>query len=192
MLQLTATLKAKTAPLERQAWGHLTAAMVESKTSGLWDLLEDPFCKMSEAEEEKSLPSKRSQSEDEPSKCGSGPSVLSSATTIQQPAPTKPTVIFPMNESSLHDSGIKSEYLPVHEKLPHNKVVYLCGFHCGYCAKSRVTISTHICKEHLHIMLECPHCVPPSSDCSMTPFQWWKLVPNHRSRVTSTCSPFAP
>ena len=97
-------------------------------------------------------------SEDEPSTSGSGPSVLTSTPNIPQPVPNKPTVIFPMNESSLHDSGIKPEYLHVHEKLPNNKAIYLCGFQCGYWTQSRATDCTLICKEHLHIMLGCPCC----------------------------------
>ena len=60
--------------------------------------------------------SKRSQSEDKSSISGLGPSILTSTSTIPQPAPTKTTVIFPMNESSLHNSGIKPDNLPMHEK----------------------------------------------------------------------------
>ena len=71
---------------------------------------------------------------------------------------TKSQIVFPMNEGSLHDSGITSEYLPVWEQLPHCKAVYLCGFHCGYHTQSRATVCTHTCKEHLNIMLVCPQC----------------------------------
>ena len=104
---------------------------------------------MSETEEGGSPPPKRSHSEDEPSTSGSGPSILTSTSSISQPVPTKTTVIFLMNENSLHDSGIKPEYLPVHQKLPHNKAIYLCNFQCSYQAQSRATVCTHICKEHL-------------------------------------------
>ena len=67
-------------------------------------------------------PSKRSWSEDEPSTNGLDPSVLTSASTIPQPATTKTTVIYPMNKSSLHDSGLKPEYLPVCENYPITKL----------------------------------------------------------------------
>ena len=63
-----------------------------------------------------------------------------------------------MNKSSLHNSGIKPEYLPVHEKLPHNKAIFPCGFHCCYHAQNRTTVCTHIHKEDLHVMLGCPYC----------------------------------
>ena len=157
MLQLSGTLKAKATLLEKEAWGHLSASLVGCKTSGLWDLLEDLFHKMSEGGEEESPPSKRSHSEDKPSTSGLGQSVLTAASSILQPAPTKTIVIFLMNESSLHDSDLKPEYFPVHEKLPHNKAICLCGFHHGYHTQSRATICTYSCKKHLHIMLGCPH-----------------------------------
>ena len=118
MLPFTAILKAKAALLEKEAWGHLAASLAGSKTSGLWDLLEDLFGEISEAEEEGSPPPRRSCSEDQPSTSGLGPSLLTSTSTIPQPATSKTTVIFPMNKSSLHDSVIKPEYPPVHEKLP--------------------------------------------------------------------------
>ena len=63
-----------------------------------------------------------------------------------------------MSESSLHDSGISLEFLPICEQLPHGKAVYLCAFDCGYHAQSRATVCTHICKKHLNTMLSCPHC----------------------------------
>ena len=158
MLQLAAILKAKAALFEKEACGCLAASLAGSKISGLWNLLEDLFGEMSKAEEEKSPPSKRSHSNDEPSTSRSGSPVLASISNIPQPVFTKSTVIFPMNKSSLHYSGIKPEYLPVCEKLPNNKALYLCGFQCGYWAQSRDIVCTHIHKEHLHIMLECPYC----------------------------------
>ena len=132
MLQLAATLKAKAALLKKEAWGQLAASLMGYKTSGLWDLLEDLFGKRSKAEAEKSPPSKKSYSEDETSTGGSCQSAFTSTSNIPHPVPTKTTVIFQMNKSSLHESGIKPEYLPVHEKLPHNTAIYLCGFQCGY------------------------------------------------------------
>ena len=142
---------------------------------GFVGLLDDLFGEMSEAEKEGSPLSKRSQSEDEPSTSGSGPSVLNSTSTIPQPAPTKTTVIFLMNESSLPNSGIKPEYFPVHEKLPHHNAIYLCGFHCGYSAQSRATVCTHIHKEHLHSMLGCPHC----EHCVWPTDAWAKHIHTH-------------
>ena len=67
-------------------------------------------------------------------------------------------ITFPINEGSLHDSGINQEYLSFQEQLPQRKAVYLCVFQCGYCAQSRATICTHTCKKHLNTMLGCPHC----------------------------------
>ena len=69
---------------------------------------------------------------------------------------TKAKIIFPMNEDSLHDSGIIREYLPVCEQLLHSKAVYLCGFCCGCHGQSRATLCTHTCKEHLNTILGCP------------------------------------
>ena len=113
MLQLAAILKAKTAQLEKEAWGHLVASLTESKTSDLWDLQEGIFGEISKTEGQRSPPPKRSHSEDEPPTRGSSPSLPTSISNITQPVSPKITVIFPMNESSLHDSGIKPEYLPV-------------------------------------------------------------------------------
>ena len=115
MLQLAATLKAKA------AWGHLAASLAGCKTSDLWHLLENLFNKMSEVGEERSPPPKRSHSEDQSSTSGLGLSVFTSTSNVQQPVSIKSTVIFLINKGSLHDSGIKPEYLPVHEELPHNK-----------------------------------------------------------------------
>ena len=44
--------------LEKEAWGCLVASVVGSKTSGLWDILEDLFDKIIEVEEEEGQPSK--------------------------------------------------------------------------------------------------------------------------------------
>ena len=43
MLQLSATLKTKAALLEEEAWGCFAASLAGSKTSSLWDILEDLF-----------------------------------------------------------------------------------------------------------------------------------------------------
>ena len=49
--------------------------------------------------------------------------------------PTVPSskieINFPINEGSLHDSGISQEFLPIHEQAPHRTAFYLCGFNCG-------------------------------------------------------------
>ena len=113
MLQLIAILTAKVALLVKEGWDHLAAYLVTSKTSGLWNLPEKLLGMTSDSGEEKILPSMRSHSKDKPSTSALGPSVFAPTSTTPQPTPTKITVIFPMNESSLHDSGIKHEYLPM-------------------------------------------------------------------------------
>ena len=67
MLQLSATLKAKTALLEKEVWGHFATFLAGSRTSGLWEFLEDLFGEVSKAEEEEGPLSKKSQPEDETS-----------------------------------------------------------------------------------------------------------------------------
>ena len=89
MLKLAATLKAKAALLVKEAWDCIATSLVRSKTSYLWNLLEDLFGEMSEAEEEKSPPPKRNHFTDEPSTSWSGPSVLTSTSNIPQPVSTK-------------------------------------------------------------------------------------------------------
>ena len=71
-----ATHKAEAALLLKEACGHLTAYLVESKTYSLWNLFENLLGKTSASEEEKSPPSKRSHSKDDPSTSGLGPSVF--------------------------------------------------------------------------------------------------------------------
>ena len=106
MLQLSAMLRSKALLLEKEAWGPLTACLAGTKTSGLWDILEDLFEECSGSEEEESAPSKKTHLEDEPS-TSSGPS-----TSTPSSVPSINTII-PMNEGSLHDSGISLEFLPI-------------------------------------------------------------------------------
>ena len=91
-----------------QAWGCFVASLAGSKTSSLWDILEDLFDEIPEVEEEEGPPSKKIHLEDEPS-TSSDPSDPKLSTT---PSP-KIEIIFPINEGSLHDSGISQEYLPI-------------------------------------------------------------------------------
>ena len=151
MLQLLAMLKRKALLLEKAAWGCLTVSLAGTKTSGLWDILEDLFVDSSKSEEEEGPPSKKICQTDEPSTC----SEPSKSTTSTAPSSD---IIIPMSEGSLHDSGISQEFLPISEQLPHRKAVYLCAFDCGYHAQSRATVCTHTHKEHLNTMLGCPHC----------------------------------
>ena len=153
MLKLSAMLKSKASPLEKEAWGHFVVSLAGTKTSSLWDILGDLFNECPETEEEGSPPSKKIHLEDEPS---SSP-VLSAPKTHTLPL-SKIDVAFPINEGSLHDSGISQEFLPICEQLPHRKAIYLCGVNCGYHAQSRAIVCTHTGKTHLNIMLGCPHC----------------------------------
>ena len=109
MLQLSATFKAKAAQLEKEAWGHFAASLASSRTPGLWEFLGNLFGEVSKAEEEEGPPSKKSKPEDKSSTSASG----SSAPTLTDTPSTKAKVIFPINEGSIHDSGIAQEYLPV-------------------------------------------------------------------------------
>ena len=59
MLQLSSMLKSKVLLLEKEDWGCLATFLASSKTSGLWDILEDLFAECSESEEEESPPSKK-------------------------------------------------------------------------------------------------------------------------------------
>ena len=133
MLQLLAILKSKALLLEKETWGHLTPSLAGTKTSGLWDILEDLFMECSDSEEEERPPSNKTHQEDEPS-TSSGPSksTPSSAPSFN--------MIIPMSEGSLHDSGISLECLLIHEQLLHRKVSYLCTFECSYPAQSRATV----------------------------------------------------
>ena len=159
-------LKSKALLLEKEAWGCFTASLAGTKTSGLWDILEDLFAECSESKEE-GLPSKKICQEDETS-TSSDPLKFTSST-----APSS-NIVIPMSESSPHDSGRSQEFLPLHGQLPHRKAVYLCAFYCGYCAQSRTPVCTHTCKEHLNTMLGCPHC---DHDAWSTDV-WVKHVPN--------------
>ena len=146
-------LKSKASLLEKEAWGYFTASLAGTKTSGLWDILEDLFDECPETEEEEGPPSKKIHLEDEP---------FTSSDPLNSKPPTTPSseieIIFPIKESSIHDSGISQEFLPIHEQLPHRKAVYLCGFNCAYHTQSTTMLCTHTCKVHLNIMLGCPHC----------------------------------
>ena len=122
------------------------------------NLLEGCFCDLPETKIESSPSSKRSHPADDPSTSGSGSTVPISTPNITPPISPKISVILSLDENSLHDSGIKPEYLPTCEKLPHNKAMYLCSFQCNYWAQSRATVCTHIHKEHLQVMLGGPHC----------------------------------
>ena len=144
ILHLSATLKSKAALLEKEAWGCFTASLVGTKTSSLWDILEDVedvFDKIPEFEEEKGPPSRKSTW-----KISLPPVqilwILSSLLLLC----LRFEITFPINEGSL----------PIQEWLPHRKVFYLCGFQCGYHTQSRVTVCTYTCKEHLNTMLGCP------------------------------------
>ena len=66
MLQLSATLKAKAAQLEKEAFHHchFAASQAGSRTFGLSEFLEDLFDEVSKVEEEDGPPSKKSQPED--------------------------------------------------------------------------------------------------------------------------------
>ena len=113
MLQLSATLKAKAALLEKEAWGYFAASLAGWRTFGLWGLLEDLFGEISNTMEEDGLPSKKSHPEDEPSTSDSVPSAPADTPSpdIPQSTLTEVKVIFPMNEGLLHDSGISQEHL---------------------------------------------------------------------------------
>ena len=67
MLQLSAVPKSKASLLEKEAWGYFTVSLVGTKTSGLWDILEDLFNECPETEEEEGPPSKKIHLEYEPS-----------------------------------------------------------------------------------------------------------------------------
>ena len=79
-------------------------------------ILEDSFDECSEAEEEEDPPSKKIHLEDGPS---------TSSDPLDPKLPTAPLskikIAFPINEDSLHDSGINQEFLPIHEQLPTEK-----------------------------------------------------------------------
>ena len=108
ILQLSAIIKAKTAQLEKEAWGNFAASLPGSRTYHLWEFLEDLFGEVSAVEEEEGPPSKKSQPEDEPSTSAFGSSAPTLTDTLL--ASLK---FFPMNDGSLLDSGITQEYLPV-------------------------------------------------------------------------------
>ena len=104
--------------------------------SSLWAIL-DLFDECPETEEEKGPSSRKIHLEYEPS--------------------SKIKVTFPVNEGSLHDSGVSQEFVPICELLPHKKVVYLYGLIVVIMFKVEPQ-STHTPKTHLNIMLGCPHC----------------------------------
>ena len=88
--------------------------------------------------------------------------LLNSSDPSDTKLPTTPSskieITFPINEGSLHDSGISQEYLLIQEQLHHRKEAYLCSFNCGYHTQRRATVFTHTHKEHFNTMLGCPHC----------------------------------
>ena len=51
-MQLAAIPKAKVALQEKEAWGCFADSLAGSRTSGLWEFLEDLFSEVSEAAEE--------------------------------------------------------------------------------------------------------------------------------------------
>ena len=59
MLKLSAMLKRKALLLEKEAWGNLAASLAGTRTTGLWDILEDLFAECSESEGEEGPPSKK-------------------------------------------------------------------------------------------------------------------------------------
>ena len=67
MLHLSAKLKCKASLLEKEAWGYFADSLAGTKTSGLWDILEDLFNECPETEEEEGAPFKKIHLEDEPS-----------------------------------------------------------------------------------------------------------------------------
>ena len=164
MMQHSATLKSKSALLEKEAWGCFMASLVGTKTSSLWDVL---FDEIPEFEEEEGPPSKKIYLEDEPSTNSDPLDPKPSATPLP-----KIEIIFPINEGSLHESGISQGYLPIWEQLLHRKAVHLCGFQCGYHMQSRATICTYTNKEHLNTMLGCPYCDHHmwSAECGLSMF----------------------
>ena len=147
MAYLSATLKMKASSLGKEAWGYFEAFLAGSKTGRLWDILEDLFDELAGFEEEEGPPSKEIPMEDEPSTSSDplDPKLLTTPSS-------KIKITFPINEGSLHESGINQEFLPIREQLPHRKAVYLCGFQCVYCTQSRATVCTHTHKEHLNTM----------------------------------------
>ena len=91
--------------LEKEAWGCFAAFLAGSKTSSLWDILEDLFDEHLEVEEKEGSPSKKIHLEDEPS---------TSSDPLDHKLTTAPSskmkIAFPINEGSLHDSGISQEF----------------------------------------------------------------------------------
>ena len=59
-------VKSKTLLLEKEAWGHFSASLAGTKTSGLWDILEGLFTECSDCEGEESPPPKKVHQEDKP------------------------------------------------------------------------------------------------------------------------------
>ena len=153
MLQLAATLKAKAALLEKEAWGHLAGSLVGSKTSGLWDLLEDLFGKMSEAEEEKSPLSERSQSEDKSSTSGSGS--ICTYVFFQHP-----TTCFYQNYCDFSNEwkfiawfqALNLNICLCVKNYPMTKLYISVRFHCGYHAQSRTTMYVPIFTKSIYML----------------------------------------
>ena len=167
-------LKSKASLLEEEAWGYFVASLAGTKSSALWDILEDLFNELPEAEDEEGPPSMKIHMEDE------------SSTSYDPLDPKLPTttsskikIAFHINEGSIHDSGISQEFLPIQEQLPHRKAVYLYGFQCDYHTLSKAIVCTHTCKDHLNTMLGCPHC-----DHHMwSTNEWVKHVHTHHPKL---------
>ena len=122
-------LKNKGSHLEKETLGCFAASLAGTKTSDLWDILEDLFMKHFESGKEEGPPSKKICQEEEP------PTSFNPSKSTPPTAPSSEIAI-PINEGSLHDSGISQEFLPICEQLPHRKAIYLCGFNCDYHVQS--------------------------------------------------------
>ena len=131
MLQLLAMLNSKALLLEKEAWGCLAASLAGTKTSGLWDILEDLFAECSESEEEEGPPSEKICQEDEPS---------TSSEPLKSTPSTAPSsnIVILMNEGPLHNSGISCCIIicficfkncsPLHWSISLHFVVYINCF----------------------------------------------------------------
>ena len=119
MLHLSSTLKAKAAQPVKEAWGHFAASLAGWRASDLWELLEDLFGEVFEAEEEEGPSSKKSQPKDKPSTSAS----VSSVPTLTDTPSTKAKVVCLWIQELYMIKGITQEYLPVQEQLPHSKAI---------------------------------------------------------------------
>ena len=89
-----------------------------SRLKNLWsrEILEDLFDKLTECEEEEGPPCKKIHLEDKPS---------TSSHPLDPTLPTTPSskieIAFPINEGSLHDSGISQDFYPFKSSCPTEK-----------------------------------------------------------------------